>query len=273
MKRHDIKQHGCIKMLLENCISLLEKQKHPQVFCHLKCRQFAINNFLNQIVTSAHYMLSDLFVPVEVNPSSPAFPEEEESESLEGDEDEEEEAAFDQLDEAGGAREGVEVGSLCWRNSCTNVQGKVVPPPMTGSVIERSQNSLKHVADGLSCLRQLDTRQIQREEEEPKMAHPFTAIPMPYATLTSVAVSPTKTDGQQTDSENQWQAQLLTLLYEKALLVLAVMLQHSVATEQYGAVLRQVQNLLVLNLGLQKLNRILGVKQVNFDSGENLWRF
>jgi hypothetical protein len=133
----------------------------------------------------------------------------------------------------------------------------------SGSVIERSQNSLKHVADGLSCLRQLDTRQIQKEEEEPKMAHPFTAIPMPYATLTSVAVSPTKAAGQQTDSENQWQAQLLTLLYEKAMLVLAVMLQHSVATEQYGAVLRQVQNLLVLNLGLQKLNRILGVKQVN----------
>jgi hypothetical protein len=263
MKRHDIKQHGCIKMLLENCISLLEKQKHPQVHPHLKSSQFEFNNVPNQIVTSAHYMLSDLFVPVEVNPSSPAFPEEEETESLEGDEDEE--AAFDQLDEAGGIQEGVEVGSLCWRNSCTNVQGKVVPPPMTGSVIERSQNSLKHVADGLSCLRQLDTRQIQREEEEPKMAHPFTAIPMPYATLTSVAVSPTKTDGQQTDAENQWQAQLLTLLYEKALLVLAVMLQNSVVTEEYGAVLRQVQNLLVLNLGLQKLNRILGVKQVNLN--------
>jgi len=28
-----------------------------------------------------------------------------------------------------------------------------------------------------------------------------------------------------------------------------------------------------LNLGLQKLNRILGVKQVNFDFGEDLWRF
>lgn len=31
MKQQGSKQHGCIRMLLENCISLLDKDKHPQV--------------------------------------------------------------------------------------------------------------------------------------------------------------------------------------------------------------------------------------------------
>jgi len=94
------------------------------------------------------------------------------------------------------------------------------------------------------------------------MAHPFTAIPMPYATLTSVVVSPTKAEERQLDPEHQWKAQLLTFLYEKALLVTACMTHNSATTEQYGTVLRQVQNQLVFNLGLHKLSKVLGVTHV-----------
>lgn len=53
------KAAGCIKSLLENCIKLLPKEKYPQ------------------IVTSSHYMLSDLFIPSSIDPKSPSFYEEE----------------------------------------------------------------------------------------------------------------------------------------------------------------------------------------------------
>ncbi|XP_059486132.1 erythroid differentiation-related factor 1 [Neocloeon triangulifer] len=239
MKRHDSKQHGCIKMLLEHCISLLSKEKHTQV------------------VTSAHYMLADLYVPAETSPSNPAFPEEEEDASEKLNEEEEPE----EFEENGNDVENVEIGSLCWKNSCTKVLEKTTPPPLIGSVYDRCRNSLRHISDGLVCLRQLDTRQIQQEEEEPKMAHPFTAIPMPYTNMTSMVVSPTKAEERQPpEPPDQWKAQLLTLLYEKALLVTAVMTQNCVTTEQFGAALRLVQVLLTLNLGLQKLAKVLGVK-------------
>ncbi|CAB3360999.1 Hypothetical predicted protein [Cloeon dipterum] len=240
MKKQNSKQHGGIRVLLEHCISLLDREKYPK------------------IVTSAHYMLSDLYVPAETNPSDPAFPEEEpeDPETLDGRDENPEQGQEVEEDTNGN----VEVGSLCWSNSCTKVQKKTQPPPLSGSISERCQNSLKHIAEGLYCLRQLDTRQIQKEEEEPRMAHPFTAIPMPFASLTSMAVSPTKTEEPKIDSANHWKAQLLTLLYEKALLVAAVLTQHSLATEQYGTALRQVQVLLTLNLGLQKLSKLLGVK-------------
>lgn len=49
------KAAGCIKSLLDNCIKLLPKEKYPQ------------------IVTSSHYMLSDLFVPSSIDPKAPNF--------------------------------------------------------------------------------------------------------------------------------------------------------------------------------------------------------
>ena len=49
-------------MLLKNCIQLLAKEKYPQ------------------IVTSAHYMLSDLYVPAGTNPSNPVLMEQNDDE-------------------------------------------------------------------------------------------------------------------------------------------------------------------------------------------------
>lgn len=45
---------GTIRMLLKNCVQLLAKEKYPQ------------------IVTSAHYMLSDLYIPSDTDPASPS---------------------------------------------------------------------------------------------------------------------------------------------------------------------------------------------------------
>ena len=47
-------------MLLKNCIELLTKEKNPQ------------------IITSAHYMLSDLYVPASTNPANPVMMEQDE---------------------------------------------------------------------------------------------------------------------------------------------------------------------------------------------------
>lgn len=47
------RHQGTIRMLLKNCIQLLVKEKYPQ------------------IVTSAHFMLSDLYVPSDTDPASP----------------------------------------------------------------------------------------------------------------------------------------------------------------------------------------------------------
>lgn len=77
------KQAGTIKALLDNCVQLLPVEAYPQ------------------IVTSSHYMLSDLYVPTGLDPSEPHFPTtaDDDTESLydefEGDLDEEEEDGDD----------------------------------------------------------------------------------------------------------------------------------------------------------------------------------
>lgn len=47
------RHQGTIRMLLKNCVQLLIKEKYPQ------------------IVTSAHFMLSDLYIPSDTDPASP----------------------------------------------------------------------------------------------------------------------------------------------------------------------------------------------------------
>lgn len=49
------RHQGTIRMLLKNCVQLLAKEKYPQ------------------IVTSAHFMLSDLYVPSSTDPVSPGL--------------------------------------------------------------------------------------------------------------------------------------------------------------------------------------------------------
>lgn len=60
MKHSVESQHkrSTIAVLLENCVRLLDAQKYPQ------------------IVTSAHYMLSDLFIPATLDPAKPIFDDE-----------------------------------------------------------------------------------------------------------------------------------------------------------------------------------------------------
>lgn len=203
------RQQGTIRMLLKNCLALLVKEKYPQ------------------IVTSAHYMLSDLYVPADTDPASPR---------LDGQLNDEEDCGSvsqsgveDVSDGKNGADENLFQGSI---NSSSSVPVKVLcvsspetasqdvssdesktssPPPVCGGVEERCKMALQHVALGLQCLQYFDgsdkddsiqqegvhekcqfqtfqghmkgSKQEPREQDTPKMARPFQAIPMPYSPL------------------------------------------------------------------------------------------
>lgn len=49
------RNQSTIRMLLKHCVELLAKEKYPQ------------------IVTSAHFMLSDLYIPYDTDPASPSL--------------------------------------------------------------------------------------------------------------------------------------------------------------------------------------------------------
>uniref|UniRef100_A0A1Q3F018 Erythroid differentiation-related factor 1 n=1 Tax=Culex tarsalis TaxID=7177 RepID=A0A1Q3F018_CULTA len=184
---------GAIKTLLDNCIKLLPKEKYPQ------------------IVTSSHYILSDLHIPAETDPGSPKFnttleDEEEDESSLFGEQtasssphpeeyaEEEEQHIGNRLEAAIKSIEETlqeYSGSDGWRYNAR-------PPPLVGSVEERCQHALQHIADGLSCLQYFDSseeqknrekekaeekRKIYHEETHPNLARSEDPIPLPYSPL------------------------------------------------------------------------------------------
>ncbi|XP_062565937.1 erythroid differentiation-related factor 1 isoform X2 [Armigeres subalbatus] len=182
---------GAIRTLLDNCITLLPKEKYPQ------------------IVTSSHYILSDLYIPAETDPGSPKFntvidDEDDEFSSLFGDNTASATPRQDDYtnddhtsDRLEAAIKSIEEtlqeynGSDSWR--CNSR-----PPPLIGEIEERCENALQHIADGLSCLQYFDSseeiknkekekaeekRQIYHEETHPNMAKSDDAIPLPYSPL------------------------------------------------------------------------------------------
>ena len=58
------RNRGTIRMLLKNCIQLLPKEKYPQ------------------IVTSAHFMLADLYIPADTDPVNPNLLEQNDEEDM-----------------------------------------------------------------------------------------------------------------------------------------------------------------------------------------------
>nr|XP_018900109.1 PREDICTED: erythroid differentiation-related factor 1 [Bemisia tabaci]XP_018900110.1 PREDICTED: erythroid differentiation-related factor 1 [Bemisia tabaci]XP_018900111.1 PREDICTED: erythroid differentiation-related factor 1 [Bemisia tabaci] len=158
--KHSTRKPTCkastIRMLLENSITLLPKEKYPQ------------------IITSAHYMLSDLFVPANTDPTAPGLEEEssEDSNDLEDEMDNLEEA-FESLSNS------VPIQALCSSASLTESKYHQ-PPPLTTNIEERCEMALVNISNGLDCL-----KFFTPEEKEPKQAKPFEAIPMPYSSLDS----------------------------------------------------------------------------------------
>ncbi|XP_075222237.1 erythroid differentiation-related factor 1-like isoform X2 [Lycorma delicatula] len=206
MKHNSNSQPGTIRMLLKNCLSLLPKEKYPQ------------------IVTSAHYMLSDLYVPVNTDPTCPAMNDIDSTDHVTEDDDNDSQATdehsvdddYDDFDCDKEATNSVAVKSLCVSNFQHHPSGNsdrrrhykysdssTAPPPLVGSIEERCNMALQHVVEGLRCLKYFEsdsttsdnnecrndnsstTSGRNRETETPKMAHPFQPIPMPYSPLHS----------------------------------------------------------------------------------------
>ena len=177
------RQQGTIRMLLKNCIELLAKEKYPQ------------------IVTSAHFMLSDLYIPSDTDPASPGLSDQSDEEdtqsesSMHQENDKDEEGEFEEA----------AIKSLTLANmkeqTTEREEPKYKPPAISGTAEERCLAALEHVCHGLECLQYFPTedsceeeqKKMEEEEEErkrkeyeethPNMAKPFQAIPMPYISL------------------------------------------------------------------------------------------
>ncbi|XP_014205550.1 erythroid differentiation-related factor 1 [Copidosoma floridanum] len=181
---------GTIRMLLKHCIQLLPKEKYPQ------------------IVTSAHYMLADLYVPADTDPANPNLLD------LGEDDDAQSEcgvssAQSEKSDEKVELDLNAAIKSLTLANikehhlkDQDSEEFKFKPPPVTGTIEERCHSALEHVSQGLECLKyfpietgddktkeKLEKEKIQEEEANVNMAKPFKAIPMPYAPLNGETVS------------------------------------------------------------------------------------
>lgn len=195
------KTAGNIRALLDNCIKLLPKEKYPQ------------------IVTSSHYILSDLHIPAGIDPKDPKFDagdNDSDTQSVyEEDEDEEEDDEFGGLnnhEELFNFQDLSQEQNVAVQNICDTLKdfhldnlnsktGKQRPAPLVASVEERCSISLEHISKGLSCLqffnkneekfiketearaKDEEKQKIIHEEQNPNMAKPFKPIPLPYESL------------------------------------------------------------------------------------------
>lgn len=179
---------GTIRILLKNCIQLLNREKYPQ------------------IVTSAHYMLSDLYIPANTNPTRPVVVEQQQKQQQEDDicqQNDNAEYAFNDINNCmeneGKASATIKSLTLAYLKEQTerNDLKYIRPPPVSGSIPERCQEALEHVANGLECLSYFpvlnqDLEEViynnktdnnKYKEEKQNTAKPFEAIPMPYYPL------------------------------------------------------------------------------------------
>ncbi|XP_075164289.1 erythroid differentiation-related factor 1 [Haematobia irritans] len=193
------KTAGNIRALLDNCIKLLPKEKYPQ------------------IVTSSHYILSDLHIPAGIDPKDPKFDiyeTDSDTQSVYEEEEEEVEEYDFEYDEVEAcemkADHNVAVQNICdtlkdftYDSQPKSKLDKKRPSPLIATVEERCLISLSHINQGLSCLqffnkneetfikesearaKDEEKQRILHEEQNPNMAKPFKPIPLPYEKLSS----------------------------------------------------------------------------------------
>lgn len=206
------KQAGSIQALLDNCIKLLPKEQYPQ------------------IVTSSYYLLSDLHVPIGTDPMAPKFDNDYESDSqsvYDDDNNISEDLESNNADDDD--RQTVEGNSIAVQsvvdatkesdyNQSWHKQNPL-PQPLIGTIEERCTNALQYIAKGLHCLqyfsmteekltiereeiaKQTEKMRIIQEEQNPNMAKPYQAIPLPYETLSNI--SPTSDSVPERDHEDK----------------------------------------------------------------------
>ncbi|XP_054731680.1 erythroid differentiation-related factor 1 [Anastrepha obliqua] len=198
---------GNIKALLDNCIKLLPKEKYPQ------------------IVTSSHYILSDLHLPAGIDPKAPKFDnsdidsdtqsvyEEDEDDDLDNDDDFNLNDVHDELIENAEQSGNVAVKQICDTLKELNLDAHIkngkryprIPSPLHAGIEDRCRISLEHISAGIACLKFFNSseekfikesevrakdeekQRILHEEQHPNMAKPFKPIPLPYESLNKTA--------------------------------------------------------------------------------------
>lgn len=268
------KKAGSIKVLLENCIKLLPKEKYPQ------------------IVTSSHYILSDLYIPADIDPIAPNELNES-NELLDTQNQNEDENELNNI---------INTNSVVAKNIQetfkeykleSNWKNNSSPLPLIGNVQQRCYFALKHIAEGLNYLKYFVTNEkkitkdkeekakeeqkqkIIHEEQHQKMAKPFQPIPLPYETLKPEALiadpntpipmiwkdeqkskKRSKNNKKKIDEPTtsllpnestktskiitSWNLHLKILLLEKACLIYCTLAEQFYATDKFGTSLKYI---------------------------------
>lgn len=273
-ERIKAKQAGSIKALLDNCIKLLPKEQYPQ------------------IVASSYYLLSDLHIPLRTDPMQPKFDDETNGSEYSFDDDN------NNSDDSGSTSVEDDPNTSCGSIAVQSVvdatkeskfkkiltEDNSLPPPLIGTVDERCSMALQYIANGLNCLqyfsmseaklakereeihKQAEKMRIIQEEQNPNMAKPYQAIPLPYEKIKSLSVFKDKNGsaesicsenaqksnaGAQSSQEDgqllgksqpkvvqSWNFHLKLLFLEKSCLIYTILTEHVYQRGKYGIALR-----------------------------------
>lgn len=232
------------RALLNNCIELIDKSKFPH------------------IATSAHFLLSELYLPADTDPSKPSFPKVDEDEGK---------AASEDSGDGSGDESSVEIHTLCHPNKLKGFRDKCAPP-ISDNVEFRCKEALRHIDLGLKYITNLEARNqamadaFRKERENIErdnlqMSVPGQAIPMGYIAsdarncLTPVRRTRSLSCGDEATSLLHHQSTnsslrlstseyLKFLLLKKALLVYITLAEINFDAEKFGRSLKCVKRAL-----------------------------
>ena len=238
-------EEGTVRDLLTHCVALLDTDKYPH------------------IATSAHFLLSELYLPDGTDPAQPAFSDG----GAEGGEGGQSDAEGGEDTETGGDCDqyNVEVASLCTQGS-VNFPREKRPPRITDTAEARCNTALRHIDQGLQFLSTQEARTKAREaalekerekveRENIKMSVPNKPIPMGYSHTDPAAAASQKvvvrrtrsvSEGgallvQKSSKEMTWTEYLKFLLLKKAMLVFVTLADLSFQGKQLGRTLKCVK--------------------------------
>merc|ERR1719347_1571994 len=225
------REEGTVRDLLNNCVELLDLEKFPH------------------IATSAHFLLSELYVPEDTDPAKPAF-----SQNIVNPEDfrDEESEDGDEVDDFS-----MDISTLCNnpRNMLNFLEYEKRSPPISSTVEGRCMSALKHIENGLRFLSMLEEKREKkekllekererRERENIRMSVPNKPIPMGYhetsrevCKLGPGVLSPSRATGPGSQGIT-WTEYLKLLLLKKALLVYVTLCEASFSSRHLGRTLK-----------------------------------
>ncbi len=238
------------RQLLDKCLFLLDQDKFPH------------------IATSAHFMLSDLYVPDDIDPSNPNF-------RGEGDRSPQESSLVGDDEDGGGDREEQgtkEIDMTALRlpapasiDDAASQHQSSSSAALAMDTKERCSFALSHIVMGLRRLQFLARRREEDEEaerkrrekeerENMKMAHPSEPIPMGYddpdRKQVDVYISKEEGGALSTTLDQaapSWHDHLKRVLLRKAFLVYITLGEISFSENSFGSALRCIKRALNCN--------------------------